>query len=86
MPSRDVFLSPDHTVFVDGVLILVKHLINGCGIVQVPMNEVSYFHFISCEQSYVLAVIPAKTGMTTSAAIPRYLSDQFASSRYTKSH
>jgi len=33
-PSRDLFLSPDHAIHVDDVLIPAKHLINGTSIVQ----------------------------------------------------
>jgi hypothetical protein len=29
LPVRDLWLSPDHGVFVDGVLIPVKHLFDG---------------------------------------------------------
>jgi len=43
-PCRDLFLSPDHAIYVDGVLIPVKHLINGRSIAQVPMDEVTYYH------------------------------------------
>jgi hypothetical protein len=43
-PHRDLFLSPDHAVFVDDVLIPVKHLINGTSIVPVPVAEVTYYH------------------------------------------
>jgi Hint domain len=43
-PHRDLFLSPDHAVFVAGVLIPVKHLINGGSIAQVPVAFVDYFH------------------------------------------
>jgi hypothetical protein len=43
-PSRDLFLSPDHAVFVDAVLIPVKHLINDRTITQVPVPSVEYFH------------------------------------------
>jgi hypothetical protein len=43
-PRRDLYLSPDHAVFVDGVLIPIKHLINGTTIQQVPRDEVTYYH------------------------------------------
>jgi phospholipase/lecithinase/hemolysin len=43
-PAKDVFLSPDHAVFVDGVLIPVKHLIDGRAIVQVRRDTVTYWH------------------------------------------
>jgi hypothetical protein len=44
IPNRPLFLSPDHAVFVDGVLIPVKHLCNGRTIVQVPADRVTYYH------------------------------------------
>jgi collagen type I/II/III/V/XI/XXIV/XXVII alpha len=43
-PRRALWLSPDHAVFVHGVLIPVKHLIDGVAIVQVAVDEVAYFH------------------------------------------
>lgn len=44
MPNRDLWLSPDHAVFVDGVLVPVKHLIDGVAIVQEAAASVTYFH------------------------------------------
>ncbi len=43
-PRRDLWLSPDHAVFADGVLIPVKYLINGTTIAQVEVDEVTYYH------------------------------------------
>jgi autotransporter passenger strand-loop-strand repeat protein len=43
-PRRDLFLSPDHAVFVDGVLIPVRQLINGTTIAQVAVDDVIYYH------------------------------------------
>ena len=43
-PHRDLFLSPDHAIFVAGVLIPVKHLINGTSVAQVATPNVLYFH------------------------------------------
>ena len=43
-PRRDLWLSPDHAVYIDDVLIPVKQLINGISIVQVPVDEVLYYH------------------------------------------
>ena len=44
LPSRDLLLSPDHAVFAAGVLIPVKHLIDGSSIRQEAMPRVRYFH------------------------------------------
>jgi T5SS/PEP-CTERM-associated repeat protein len=54
-PSRELWLSPDHAVYIDDVLIPVKHLINGSSIVQVPMDQVTYYHVELPEHSVLLA-------------------------------
>jgi T5SS/PEP-CTERM-associated repeat protein len=43
-PCSDLFLSPDHAVFVDDVLIPVRYLINGDTIAQQPRAAVTYYH------------------------------------------
>jgi hypothetical protein len=45
MPQRDLWISPHHAMFLDGVLIEAKDLVNGVSIVQVEQaEEVQYFH------------------------------------------
>jgi hypothetical protein len=44
LPRRDLFLSPDHAAFAAGVLIPVKHLLNGTSIAQIAVAELHYFH------------------------------------------
>ncbi len=43
-PHRELFLSPDHAIFVEDVLIPVKYLINGGCVAQVKVAEVTYYH------------------------------------------
>jgi autotransporter passenger strand-loop-strand repeat protein len=43
-PIRDLFLSPDHAVLVDGALIPVRYLVNGTTIGQEPVDGVTYYH------------------------------------------
>jgi hypothetical protein len=43
-PHRDLLLSPDHAVHVDGNLIPIRYLENGATVVRAPMAEVTYFH------------------------------------------
>ncbi len=44
MPDREVFLSPDHAVFVDGMLVPIRFLNGVGGIVQVSRDSVAYWH------------------------------------------
>ncbi|MBS0638326.1 MAG: Hint domain-containing protein [Proteobacteria bacterium] len=45
VPARDVLLSPDHAVLVDGKLIPVRQLVNGASVLLEPHQpEVEYFH------------------------------------------
>jgi collagen type I/II/III/V/XI/XXIV/XXVII alpha len=44
LPARDLWLSPDHAVFVNGVLVPVRLLVNGTSITQVKLDGVTYYH------------------------------------------
>jgi T5SS/PEP-CTERM-associated repeat protein len=55
MPARDVWLSPDHAVYLDEVLVPVRCLINGTTIVQVPRARVTYYHVELPRHDVVLA-------------------------------
>ncbi len=44
LPARDLILSPDHAVFVDDVLIPVRHLMNGATILRERRPSVTYWH------------------------------------------
>ena len=53
VPSRDLLLSPDHSLFLGGVLIPVRYLLNGASIVQERWSEVTYYH-VELERHAVL--------------------------------
>ena len=45
VPSRDLWISPHHAMYLDGVLIEAKDLLNGVSIVQAErVEKVEYFH------------------------------------------
>ena len=44
LPARDLWVSPGHSILVDGVLIQAEKLVNGATIVQVPSESVEYWH------------------------------------------
>ena len=61
-PHSDLFLSPDHAVYVGEVLIPAKCLINGSTIVQVPMDHITYYHIELPQHDVVLAQgLPAES-------------------------
>jgi hypothetical protein len=46
-PHRDLYVSPNHAIYIDGVLIPAKYLVNGTSIVQAMpdgVEEIEYFH------------------------------------------
>jgi hypothetical protein len=64
-PSRDLYLSPKHCLFMDGVLIPVEHLVNGRSVAPAKMDDrdvIEYFH-IELETHEVLYAegAPAET-------------------------
>jgi len=44
LPARDLWMSPFHSILVEGVLVQVEKLVNGATIVQVPRERVEYWH------------------------------------------
>jgi subtilisin family serine protease len=65
-PHTDVFLSPDHAVFADGVLVPVRYLENGSTIARLPRDEVTYFHVELARHDVLLAQgLPAESYLDT---------------------
>jgi hypothetical protein len=66
LPHRDLWLSPDHSVYIDDVLIPIKHLINGTSIAQVPVDQVTYYHVELPQHDVLLAEgLPAESYLNT---------------------
>jgi uncharacterized repeat protein (TIGR03803 family) len=66
LPRRDLWLSPEHAVFVDDVLIPIKRLINGATIAQIPVDNVTYYHIELDRHDILLAEgLPAESYLDT---------------------
>jgi hypothetical protein len=65
-PSRDLWISPGHSVLIDGVLIQAERLLNGATISQVPTEKVQYWH-VELESHGVLVAenLPAESYLDT---------------------
>ncbi len=72
-PSRDLFLSPDHAVFVADVLIPIKYLINGSSVAQVTVEQITYYHIELPQHNVLLA-----DGLPTESLLPSSDRSNFA--------
>ncbi len=65
-PRRDLYLSPDHAVYLRGALVPIKLLINRTTIRQVEVPTVTYYHVEVARHDIVLAEgLPAETYLDT---------------------
>ena len=65
-PHRDLLLSPDHAVFIDGVLIPVRYLLNGATLRQEDADTVTYWHVELPSHGVLLAEgLPAESYLDT---------------------
>ncbi len=65
-PYRDLWLSPDHSVFINTVLIPIKYLVNGTTIAQVHRRAVTYYHIELQTHDVLLAQgLPAESYLDT---------------------
>jgi hypothetical protein len=66
MPIRDLWVSPGHSLLVDGVLIQAQRLVNGASIAQMPIDRVQYWHVELDSHDIVLAEgLPAESYLDT---------------------
>ncbi|HEX3984256.1 MAG TPA: Hint domain-containing protein, partial [Acidisoma sp.] len=66
LPRRALWLSPDHAIFAEGVLIPVKHLVNGVTIRQESIDRITYVHIELPQHDVILAEgLPAESYLDT---------------------
>jgi hypothetical protein len=62
VPRRDLFVSPDHALYIDGGLVTVRYLLNGASIAQTTPDEITYYHIELDSHDVVLAEnLPAES-------------------------
>ncbi len=65
-PCRDLRLSPDHAVYLEGALIPVRYLVSGATVVQEAVDRVGYFHIELPDHDVILAEgLPAESYLDT---------------------
>ncbi len=65
-PHRDLWLSPDHAVFVDGNFIPIRCLLNGTTIRQISMATATYHHVeLACHSVLLAQGLPAESYLDT---------------------
>jgi hypothetical protein len=66
IPHRDLLLSPDHAIYVEGTLVPVRFLINGATVTQEPVSTVTYWHIELASHDVLLANgLPAESYLDT---------------------
>jgi hypothetical protein len=66
LPCRDLLISPDHAMFLDGHLIPAKALLNGFSIRQLNRKRITYYHIELAEHAVVFAEdAPAESYLET---------------------
>lgn len=67
LPLRDLLVSPDHSLYVDGLMIPADKLLNGKTIMQEKWSQVTYFHVELPKHEAIYAEgLPAETYLDTS--------------------
>ena len=66
LPHRDLWLSPDHAVLVDGALVPARCLVNGASIAAEPRADIRYFHVELAAHGVLVAEgLPAESYLDT---------------------
>jgi hypothetical protein len=101
-PHADLWLSPDHAVFVDGVLIPARHLVNGATILREAALDIVYWHVELASHDVLLAEgLPCESYLDTGnrsafggcrsvafgdAAVAMRLPPDFSSDHFSSDH
>ena len=66
LPDRDLVLSPEHALFIDGFLMPARALVNGATIRQEAASQITYWHVELASHDVILAEgVPAESYLDT---------------------
>ena len=66
LPHRVLHLSPDHALWLDGVLIPAHLLVNGASVARQAVDDITYWHIELARHDIILAEgLPAETYLDT---------------------
>ncbi|MEE3500985.1 Hint domain-containing protein [Acidiphilium acidophilum] len=66
IPARDLYVSPDHALYLDGMLVPAKALVNGRSIAQVERDAIEYYHIELPSHDILLAeALPVESFLDT---------------------
>jgi hypothetical protein len=72
LPARDLLVSPEHAIFLDGALYPAASLLNPHSIIRADLASVTYFHILLDRHDIILA-----EGLPTESFLPNDNWDQF---------
>lgn len=66
VPTRDLLVSPEHSLLIDGVLMPARALVNGANVVQERVDSITWWHIELASHDVILAEgTPAETYVDT---------------------
>ena len=73
VPSRDLYVSPDHAMYLDGMLVPAQYLLNGVSITQSEQTGTITYHHVETDPHEIIVAENAETESSSRHRQPRQL-------------